>query len=119
MTTGSIVVRVIIGAFGVMLFVAGLAVAVGAAPIGIFVGGGPLIIGGAILVIGVLLESGRYRSQAAERSKLSAGPGGGETGPLEPRFAPTSELFIDPTSNRRMRVYVDATTGERRYVAEA
>jgi len=28
-------------------------------------------------------------------------------------------VFVDPTSNRRMRVYVDSSNGERRYVAEA
>jgi hypothetical protein len=32
---------------------------------------------------------------------------------------PTTELFVDPTSHRLMRVYVDSRTGERRYKAEA
>ena len=61
----------------------------------------------------------RYRSDTAERSNAAPGPGGGEPpGRVEPRFRPTSEVFIDPTSDHRMRVLVDPATGERRYVAE-
>jgi hypothetical protein len=112
-TTGSTVVRVFLGTIGALMLLGGLALVVA----GVF-GGAWLIIGGAVLLIGVLIESSRYRSQAAEHAKLAPGPGGGETGPLEPRFAPTSEVFVDPTSDRRMRVYVDARTGERRYIAE-
>ena|SRR5437867_1022852 len=76
---------------------------------------------GAFLVIVVAIERSRYRSDAAERSNAAPGPGGGEPagGPLEPRFRPTAEVFIDPTTGHRMRVVVDPTTGERRYVAEA
>ena len=118
MTTGSIVVRVVIGVIGALMLLAGLAIALYFAPVSGLAGGFWLVIGGAVLLIGVMIESSRYRSQAAEQHKLSPGPGGGETGPLEPRFAPTSEVFVDPTSNRRMRVYVDARTGERRYIAE-
>jgi hypothetical protein len=68
----------------------------------------------------VALERSRYRSDAAERSNATPGPGGGEPagGVLEPRFRPTAETFIDPTTGLRMRVVVDPGTGERRYVAE-
>lgn len=118
MTTGSVVVRVVIGTIGVLMLLGGLAIVLFVGPIAGF-GGAWLIIGGAVLVIGALIEASRYRSQAAEHSKLSPGPGGGETGPLEPRFQQTPEVFMDPTSDRRMRVYVDARTGERRYVAES
>ena len=54
------------------------------------------------------------------RTARPPGPGGGETpgGPLEPRFRPTAEVFVDPTTGHRMRVLVDPRTGERRYVAE-
>jgi hypothetical protein len=111
------VTRVVLGTIGALVLIAGLLL--------VFVVGGVaglggvwLIIGGAILLVGVLIEATRYRSQAAERGNLAPGPGGGETGPLEPRFVATSEVFVDPTSNRQMRVYVDARTGERRYVAE-
>src|SRR4051812_882884 len=101
------------------MLLAGLAVAVAVGPVAGFAGGAWLIVGGSVLLIGVLIESSRYRSQAAERGQLVPGPGGGETRPLDARFAPTPEVFVDPTSNRRMRVYVDSRTGERRYVAEA
>ena len=55
------------------------------------------------------------------RSEVHAadpGPGGGESGFFEPRFLPTNELFVDPTSHRLMRVFADPRTGERRYRAE-
>jgi hypothetical protein len=74
---------------------------------------------GSAFMIGTLLQRSRYRSDEAERSNADPGPGGGETGWLEPRFVPTTELFVDPTSQRLMRVYVDSRTGERRYKAEA
>ena len=74
---------------------------------------------GAFLVIAVAIERQRYRSGAAERTNAAPGPGGGEpAGAIDPRFRPTSEVFIDPTSGHRMRVVVDPTNGERRYVAE-
>jgi len=74
--------------------------------------------GGAMLLAAVL-ERNRYRSEAAERSAEPAGPGGGETsGDVEIRFRPTNEVFVDPTTQRRMRVLLDGRTGERRYVAE-
>jgi hypothetical protein len=75
-------------------------------------------VGGFLMVVAVL-ERNRYRSESAERAMEASGPGGGETaGPVEPRFRPTDEVFVDPTTKRRMRVLLDARTGERRYVAE-
>jgi hypothetical protein len=77
-----------------------------------------VVMGGVLLIAGVL-ERTRYRSEAAERAMDPAGPGGGETaGEVEPRFRPTDEVFVDPTSQRRMRVLLDVRSGERRYVAE-
>jgi hypothetical protein len=75
---------------------------------------------GAFLVVVVAIERNRYRSDAAEQTNATPGPGGGEPsdGPLEPRFRPTAEVFIDPTTGRQMRVVVDPASGERRYVAE-
>ena len=115
----SVVVRGLIVAVGVLLMVAGLAViaslpAVGAVP------GLELVAMGAFLVIVVAIERQRYRSAAAEGSNAAPGPVGGEPSgaPVEARFRPTSEQFIDPTTNIAMRVLVDPTTGERRYVAE-
>ncbi len=79
-----------------------------------------VLVGGAI-VVAVALERQRYRSGAAEHANATAGPGGGETpgAPIEARFRPTAEVFVDPTTGHRMRVLVDPGTGERRYVAEA
>jgi hypothetical protein len=76
---------------------------------------------GALLLVVVAVERLRYRSEAAERSGATPGPGGGEPAgePLEPRFRPTSEVFIDPATGRRMRVLIDPASGERRYVVEA
>jgi len=75
---------------------------------------------GAFMVIVPLIERQRYRSEAAEKDRHAPGPGGGEArdDALEPRFRPTAEVFMDPTTGHRMRVLVDPRTGERRYVAE-
>jgi hypothetical protein len=83
-------------------------------------GGLYLIALGAFLVIVPLIERQRYRSEAAEKAREAPGPGGGEAadGAIEPRFRPTAEVFVDPTTGHRMRVLVDPRTGERRYVAE-
>ena len=83
--------------------------------------GGLWLVGmGAFLVVVVAIERSRYRSENAERSNATPGPGGGEPagGALDPRFRPTAEVFIDPTTGRQMRVVVDPANGERRYVAE-
>ncbi len=76
---------------------------------------------GAILVVAGLLERRRYRSADAELASDRTGPGGGEPvdDRLEPRFSPTAEVFVDPTTGHKMRVLVDPATGERRYRAEA
>ena len=79
-----------------------------------------LIIAGAVLVIALLLERTRYRSDAADRRGEPVGPAGGEPSGtrLESRFSRSEEVFADPTTGRRMRVWVDPATGERRYLAE-
>ena len=117
MTTGQTVVRVVIGVIGVALLIGGIALAASGLEGG-FVGAAWLIIGGVVMIIAVVIEVSRYRSQSAELGHIAPGPGGGETAPLEPRFQRTDEVFVDPTSNLRMRVYLDSNTGERRYVAE-
>ncbi len=116
MSVGGRIVRIIIGAVGIGLM--GLA-------LWLFVTDGPLFgvwiwtfVLGLVLLIAVLVEVTRYRSQTAEVEGLRPGPGGGEPGQPEPRFRPTDEVFLDPTSHHRMRVYLDSRTGERRYVAE-
>lgn len=116
---GVTVARVLVGGFGVLMMLA----AIGVAAVG---GGGADLVGvlflfvpGAVLLAAVVIERTRYRSLAAERTGDGHGPGGGEVAGIEPRFRPTDEVFLDPTTQHRMRVYVDAATGERRYVAEA
>ena len=107
--------RAILAGVGILLALAGLAAtAAGAGISGLWV-----TIVGAALVVAVVIERQRYRSEEADRAFEPIGPGGGEpTGSIEPRFRPTDEIFVDPTSGVRMRVHVDPRTGERRYVAE-
>jgi len=101
---------------GILLMLAGLGLITA---VQLTLPGLQLVAFGAFLVVVVALERSRYRSETAERSNATPGPGGGEpAGTLEPRFRATSEVFIDPTSGHRMRVVVDPATGERRYVAE-
>jgi hypothetical protein len=115
--TGTTVTRFVIGAIGLALLAGGILIVVG-------IGGGAIvpafwmIVSGTILVIVALIETMRYRSEAAEMTRGAPGPGGGESGPPEARFRPTDEVFVDPTTQVRMRVYADGRTGERRYVAE-
>jgi hypothetical protein len=100
---------------GALLMLSGFALAAS----GVEPGSGVMaILFGAALTIAAVLQRQRYRSLAAERANLHPGPGGGEDGPLEPRFVPTPEVFIDPTTDRLMRVFVDPRNGERRYRAE-
>ena len=109
--------RAAIVGLGVLIAIGGLAVA--------GIGGGGGIAGlwwtitGVVIVVAVLVERQRYRSEAADQPFEPVGPGGGEPiGAIDPRFRPTDELFVDPTSRETMRVYVDPQTGERRYVAQ-
>ena len=111
------VVRIVLGVIGAGLFLLGLFL--------ISVGGSTAVAGiwpvisGSVLLLAVFLERQRYRSEAAERSTEPAGPGGGEPAAVPSPFRPTDERFVDPTTNRVMRVYQDPRTGERRYHAEA
>jgi hypothetical protein len=108
--------RLILGAIGTLMALAGLGLVGTGSPLG---GSGVwLTIIGAGIVIAVVVERQRYRSEEADKAFEPVGPGGGEPGPVEPRFRPTDELFVDPTTGHRMRVHVDPRTGERRYVAE-
>ena len=103
---------------GVMLMISGLgAVNLGAAaaPSGVW-----MFLIGLVVVVASVVERMRYRSETADRTGLPAGPGGGEPvdEPLETRFQRTGEAFIDPTTGRQMRVWLDPQSGERRYRAE-
>ncbi|TAJ99222.1 MAG: hypothetical protein EPO36_13095 [Chloroflexota bacterium] len=111
-------VRGAIVVLGVITMLSGLAAIVVAPEAG--VAGLWAVATGAFLVVVPLIERNRYRSETAEKANQSPGPGGGEArdDAIEPRFRPTAEVFVDPTSGHRMRVLVDPQTGERRYVAE-
>ena len=119
MTTGATVVRIVLGLIGAGLLAGGLALTfLGLSVPGAFVGAFWMIVAGAVILIAVLIEVSRYRSQNAERGNAPPGPGGGEDVPPGPPFQRTDEVFVDPTSQRLMRVYMDPRTGERRYFAE-
>ena len=79
-----------------------------------------MVLIGVAMIAGALVERMRYRADALDRAAPPIGPGGGEPldVTLEPRFTPTDEVFVDPTSGHRMRVFMDPRTGERRYRAE-
>ena len=111
------IVRTVIAICAAAAFVGGVVLLIvggTAAPYGFW----PLVAGG-VGLIAVVLERQRYRSDAADRGHEPAGPGGGEPAPLPASFRPTEERFVDPTSGRVMRVFVDDRSGERRYRAEA
>jgi hypothetical protein len=114
--TAAQLMRVLLAVVGLLLLVGG--VGVGTLGGGAIVGGIWMIASGTVLLLVAAVEVMRYRSEAAEANRATPGPGGGETGRPEARFKPTDEVFVDPTSQRRMRVYTDGRTGERRYVAE-
>ena len=75
---------------------------------------------GMAFIVAALIERVRYRSEATDRSGPPTGPAGGEPPgtQLEPRFRRSDEVFVDPTSGHRMRVWLDSSSGERRYVPE-
>jgi hypothetical protein len=43
----------------------------------------------------------------------------GEAGQADPAWLPTTERFVDPTTRRVMRVWVDPADHRRHYVAES
>jgi hypothetical protein len=109
--------RLVLGVLGSLIALGGLAaVAMGGSAAA---GGLWAVILGVVMVLAVVLERHRYRSEEADRAFDPVGPGGGEpAGAIEARFRPTNETFVDPTTGHRMRVHADPRTGERRYVAE-
>jgi hypothetical protein len=111
-------IRGAIVVLGIVIMLGGLAAIIAAPEVG--AAGLWAVATGAFFVIVPLIERQRYRSEHAEKARQTPGPGGGETpdGGIEPRFRPTAEVFVDPTTGHRMRVLVDPRTGERRYVAE-
>ena len=112
------IVRLLLFALGGLLILGGFA----AIAVGGWVGFWGLwsVVGGLVIVAALLLERRRYRSAAAEAGPEPPGPGGGEPldEPLEPRFSPTTERFVDPTTGVTMVVWVDKASGDRRYRAD-
>ena len=105
--------RIIVGACAALLLAAGVGV--------IIFGGVPglsglwLVAVGAAGVVAVVLERTRYRSEDAERRGQDPGIAGVDADTLDPRFRPTDERFVDPTTRQSLRVWVDSASGERRY----
>ena len=62
----------------------------------------------AVVVVGIVIALFGW-----DRYRGNKNSGGGSSG-----SQPTDEVFIDPETGRRMRVWYDATTGEREYRAE-
>ena len=107
--------RALVLGLGVALVLVGLVgLGIGAAGSGLWA-----TIVGMALIIAAVIERSRYRSDEADLRAEPPGPGGGEPAGtrLDPRFAPTDEIFEDPTSGRQMRVWLDRASGERRYMA--
>ena len=110
----SLIVRVAVAIVSLLLLIWGLQ-AIAAGDVGAWL----WLFMGVVGLVAVLFERVRYRSDAAERA-TRRGPdlGGAESEPPGDPFEPTGEEFLDPTTRRRTRVYVDPSTGERRYHAE-
>jgi hypothetical protein len=63
---------------------------------------------GSVGIIVAVLERRRY--SAMDEEPQPVGP--------PPRLEPTAEVFVDPTTGKQMRVYVDRATGRRHYQRE-
>jgi hypothetical protein len=113
---GVTVARALIGALGVLLLLGGIVIAAIPGPGGDLFSALFLFVPGVVIIAAVILERTRYRSLHAERTGDGHGAGGGEPAAPEPRFRPTEERFVDPTTGVPMQVWTDPATGERRYV---
>lgn len=74
----------------------------------------PLLMPIAILVLLVLIGT----SAVLGWERYRGGPHGDAGTPLPPPSRPTSEMFIDPETGRRMRVWYESRSGERTYRQE-
>ncbi|HEX9635363.1 MAG TPA: hypothetical protein VGB34_07785 [Candidatus Limnocylindria bacterium] len=96
------VVRLLVAVVATLMFLGGLtAAATGLRFEGLYVAG----LGAAGLVI-VLFERQRYGASPEERAAGAKGS------------RPTDEVFVDPTTGQRMRVWIDTESGERSYRPE-
>jgi len=111
--------RLLVLVAGIVIVIAGLwLIALPGGPGTVF--GVYTVLGGLALIVGALIERVRYRSDPLDRDGPATGPAGGEPPgtQLDPRFRRTDEVFLDPTSGHHMRVWLDGSSGERRYVSE-
>jgi hypothetical protein len=116
---GVTIIRAILGVVGALLFAGGLAIAFAGEGPDTFIAAAFLLVIGGVMVLVALLEVSRYRSEAVDAARLPSPPAGGEPTQPEARFRRTDEVFVDPTTRSRMRVYADPRTGERRYVVDS
>jgi len=116
---GVTIARGVIGGIGVAMIIGSVAFIALSGPAGDLLTALFMFLPGVLLLTGVILERSRYRSLHAERVGDAAGPGGGEPDRPDPRFQPTGERFVDPTTHLPMRVWIDPASGEQRYVPEA
>lgn len=99
------IARVLAVGFGFLLVLQGaVAIAMGEPA------GATTLVAALVIWAGVAIEWRRSRTDRAERAV--------DEGPLPASFRSTHEVFVDPTSRRRVRVWVDPATGERRYRAD-
>ncbi len=105
--------RIGVGACSILFLLVGLFLVAGGGPP--MVSGLWLLLLGGIGLVVVAFEARRYRSEAAELTRDPVGGAGVDEGPPDPRFRPTEERFIDPTTRQPVRVWMDPATGERRY----
>ncbi len=117
--------RGLLGLMGGLGFLAGVAIIVAGEP----AGGSWLLIVGAVLLLVALYEQARYRAHpgagSATGSTPTAGPSWGTgsapaqgPGSGRGRYERTDEVFDDPTTGQRLRVWYDPVTGDRRYEPE-
>jgi hypothetical protein len=112
-----------LGVAGGLGFLLALAVIAAGEP----VGAAWLLIASAALLLIALYEQARYRGHAEEGGGAapSSAPGwarplpGAAAAPGIGRYQRTDEVFDDPTTGRRLRVWFDPVTGERRYLPES
>ncbi len=64
----------------------------------------------AIVVLGIVVAVFGWDRYRGDRKSTDAGTGTGSE--------PTGEVFIDPATGKRMRVWYDPATGDREYRAE-
>ena len=73
-----------------------------------------ILVPSVVLILVALYEQGRYRAHASGR----AGGGAAPAPPAVGGYQRTDEVFDDPTTGRRLRVWFDPATGDRHYEPE-